>query len=200
MTLSAMIDLETMSSNMDAAIASIGAVVFDPSGPLLDIKNLDEQWPNALEPTYFYVNVDLKSCLAVGLKADADTIYWWLSQSDEARKALKDPPPIKLSVALGQLKQWLSVYKVQHIWAHANFDLSILHTAYIKIGEHRVPWSYFNARDVRTIYALAFGPDTVPGVPISGKHNALYDAVRQAIGVQTCWKKLNDIHGSLHTS
>jgi len=182
-----MIDLETMSSNMDAAIGAIGATVFDPSGEPLKLTELDI---DALAPDKFYMNIDLPSCLNAGLTASGSTIYWWLNQQPAARAALCYPRPVPISSALNQFKLWLTQNAVTHVWAHANFDLAILHTAFDKVHGTAVPWKYTNARDVRTIYDLAFGPGGPPNVPSEQKHNALYDAIRQAIGVQLCYAQL----------
>lgn len=172
----AMIDLETMSSDMDAVICSIGAVKFDPYAPnLIEWKQMDLE---ALEPTHFYINVDIDSCLEHGLKTSGSTIYWWLNQDKAAQAALQSPKPVKLELALGELIDWIRLNDVQHVWAHANFDLSILHTAYAKC-HMKLPWKYINARDVRTILH-----DKHVTMPENYKHNALQDAMRQAIGVQ----------------
>ena len=61
------------------------------------------------------------------------------------------------------------------------------------------PFSYRAARDVRTIYDLAYGGAEVPGLPDYLKHDALADAYRQAVGVQICQREL-DRRGLLVTS
>lgn len=72
-----MIDLETMGTSPGCAIASIGAVIFDPERP--------HDGSTAPE---FYAVVDLASCQSVGLTMDAGTVYWWLTQSQKAREAV----------------------------------------------------------------------------------------------------------------
>lgn len=183
-----MIDLETMSSHMDAAIVAIGAVAFDPRGSsLLDMLSVSiEGQPD----TCFYTNVQLQSCLNAGLKVSGDTIMWWLQQSQEARDAISSTPSVAIWSALYKLLVWIEHVKPEQVWAHANFDLSILDTAYKACGWSKVPWKYYNARDVRTIYDLAYSGEKVPNIPETNKHHALYDAARQAIGVQICYRKL----------
>lgn len=171
-----MVDLETMSSDMDAVICAIGAVVFDPYGESIEWKQMDME---ALPPSHFYINVDIDSCLQRGLKTSGSTIYWWLNQDKQAQQQLLHPTPIPLDVALVLFQDWIRLNKVEQPFAHANFDLSILHTAYKACGM-KLPWKYTNARDVRT--ALAARPGVV--MPQNYKHNALQDAMRQAIGVQ----------------
>ena len=48
-----------------------------------------------------------------------------------------------------------------------------------------VPWDYYNVRDTRTLFELA-----EPDMPAFSGHHALYDAVKQAIGVQNSLRKL----------
>jgi len=174
-----MIDLETMGNGSAAAIVSIGAVAFDLEGE-----------PPAVE-SGLLINVDLASSMAKGLRADASTIMWWLRQSQEARDALLSPPPVQIWDALSNLSSFIRAQGPSpRIWAHATFDLPILSSAYRAVGL-RQPWQYTHSRDVRTIYELAYGSEQVPGIPTDQKHNALYDAWRQAIGVQTCWRRLH---------
>jgi len=58
-----MIDLETMDNRPTAAIASIGAVWFEPSG----------SWIGRT----FNMHVDLVDCQRHGLTIGADTVLWW---------------------------------------------------------------------------------------------------------------------------
>jgi hypothetical protein len=49
-----------------------------------------------------------------------------------------------------------------------------------------LPWNYWQIRDTRTLFDLGFDPD----MPKGGKHDALQDAIRQAVGVQNMYAKL----------
>src|SRR5258706_9274955 len=93
-----MVDLETMSSDMDAAIVAIGAVLFDIEGPMLVAEDIDAGAVNC-----FYTNVDLASSMRLGLKPNASTIMWWLKQSQAARDALILPAPVDITTALAAL-------------------------------------------------------------------------------------------------
>ena len=66
-----------MGTGVDGAIVSIGAVEFDIAS-----GRIKRKW---------YRAVDLKSSMAAGGIADAETIMWWMSQSEEAIKALTIP-------------------------------------------------------------------------------------------------------------
>ena len=71
-----MIDLETMGTGQNSLIVSIGATFFDPINETLGQN--------------FYQNVDWQSGIDFGLEMDVETVKWWLTQSEEARKALFD--------------------------------------------------------------------------------------------------------------
>jgi exodeoxyribonuclease VIII len=72
-------------------------------------------------------------------------------------------------------------------WSHgATFDLVILEDIYRQLGKP-MPWNFWQLRDTRTLFDLGYSPD----MPKGGKHDALQDAIRQAVGVQNIYAKLN---------
>lgn len=155
-----MIDLETMSTNSNAAIASIGAVRF----------------LNGQITSEFYVTVDLLSCKAIGLHIDPGTIEWWKKQSPEALRELRRNN-ISIHEALQQFREWFGP-RSMYVWGNgAGFDNVIMENAYRAIGEKR-PWNWWHDRCYRTLAAL-FGFkkfDAESGT----QHNALDDARFQA--------------------
>lgn len=72
-----MVDIETLDNKPTSAIVSIGAVMFGPNG-------YDEY-------NTFYMVVDAQSCIDAGLTLSADTISWWMKQSDQARAVFQQP-------------------------------------------------------------------------------------------------------------
>jgi exodeoxyribonuclease VIII len=166
-----MIDLETMSTRGDAAIVSIGAIFFDPRraelGPGLHLA------------------VDLRSAQAMGGHVDADTVLWWLRQSDAARAAITSREALPIDVALDELTGWLRTHSddgldVLQPWGNgADFDLGILSAAYRKVvgGRSPTPWRYYNQRCFRTLRGLR---TDLPMVREGVHHNALSDATTQA--------------------
>lgn len=154
-----MLDLETMGASSGAAIMSIGAVEFD-----LETTTLGRE---------FYVNVDLASCLKLGLRVDASTLMWWLEQDEAARKSLLDHRE-NIYVALTLFKKWLDPETT--LWANgASFDFPILNEAYRLEGMEK-PWNFRNERDARTIYRL----NNIKVENLGTHHNALDDAKAQA--------------------
>lgn len=170
-----MVDLETMSSRSDAAILSIGAVLFDPREKWVD-------WPD--RPT-FTETASLRSSFGVGLHIDPDTVMWWMLQPEEARRAITGPDLLPLSQILHEFSVWVHKHRDRKqdtaaVWGNgSDFDNVILRSAYDAV-QQKAPWSHRGNRCYRTMRALF--PD-VPGYPkedADKKHVALGDAILQA--------------------
>jgi len=174
-----MIDLETLSTKMNAVMLSIGAVMFT-------VEENEYGYPNK----QFYMKPNLDSQMRIGSRIQADTLKWWLKQSDEARAEFTEVdttlPPI--SKVLSQLKNFHDEYKPRRIWSHgASFDLPILSYAYFRAGME-VPWKYWNERDTRTLFEVYEG-DLKKFLKPDGQtvHNAVIDARNQANAVNHAW-------------
>ena len=184
MSHSLMVDLETLGTGATAAIVEIGAIVFDPEGdPLPDLDVI---------PTYnkYFGTVNLDSCLSHGLTLDASTLAWWMEQYDEQRLDMSREIIIgaDLKVAFWEFAKWVRSHSINRVWSHgATFDIPILEHISRKVG-HSLPWAYGIARDTRTLFDLSGYRYTSKGGDKA--HNALADAYRQSIAVQTAWKKL----------
>lgn len=164
-----MIDLETMGTDSDAAIVSIGAVEFSHLG---------------LGRT-FYSPINLQSNLEDGRSVTGSTIEFWLKQDEAARLALCDIKS-SLRTILYQLSDWMPADPI--VWGNgATFDNVILANAY-KALEISVPWKFYNDRCYRTLKALCPEIETEPF--IGTKHNALADAVHQAKHAVRCLQAL----------
>jgi hypothetical protein len=178
-----MLDLETMGNKPDSPIVVLGAVFFEPG-------------TGKIGPQY-YTAVDLASELAAGAVPNADTINWWLKQSDEARAAITSDQAIPIGEALFELSDFALRNCAQprnlKVWGNgASFDNVILRGAYERCG---VPpcWSWYNDLDVRTIVYLGrqVGFDPKRDLPFDGeRHNALADAVHQAQYVSAIHQRL----------
>ncbi|HDP7580675.1 exonuclease [Shigella flexneri] len=172
------VDLETMGTNPDAPINSIGGKFFDPE--------TGEMGPE------FSKTIDAKTG---GGTVDISTIEWWLVQSSEARSAIL-VNQIPLDDALLQFREFISEHsdeKFVQVWGNgATFDNAILRRSYERQGIP-CPWRYCNDRDVRTIVELGktIGFDARTAIPFEGvPHNALDDARHQAKYVSVIWQKL----------
>jgi exodeoxyribonuclease VIII len=182
MSLEVMLDIETMSTQSNAAILSIGAVKFDPRG---DIGMLGV--PNDPEYQHFYVTIDLASCVNAELHVEGRTVMWWLDQSVEARAALRAEPHYDLDSALSRFFVWFGPESLP-TWANgAGFDNVILRNAYEKLGGIS-PFKFYDDRCFRTIKALF--PD-MQYVKPKLQHHALEDAIAQATHLQKLFNRIN---------
>ena len=165
-----MLDLETMGTGPNAAIAAIGAAAFCPH-------------ERRVLGNSFYAPVSLASSVECGGVMDAGTVQWWLQQGPEARALFgKEAGAMQINVALIEFSMWVAnvagtdPQKVK-VWGNgADFDNVILGSAY-KRQQINQPWGTFNNRCYRTIKSL------YPEVKMerSGTHHhARDDAISQA--------------------
>jgi DNA polymerase III epsilon subunit-like protein len=175
-----MIDLETLDILPTATILTIGAVKFDPFGDLT--KDTDTE--------SLYVKVDIDSCDKIGSTICQDTLEWWARQSAEAQEAAFDPDGrVDIVDAMDQLYRFC--WGASKVWSHgAGFDVIILENYFRKVKK-AIPWKFWDVRDTRTIFDIGIDPQR-PAKKTA--HHALEDAVDQAIGVQTVFRKLRDLN------
>lgn len=163
-----MIDLETMGTDPDSPVLSIGAVVFDPFEGVLG----DE----------FYSTVSIRDELWKGLAIDADTLRWWMQQPDDARSAVtRDAIPAKEAARFLRLYQ-NKVCEGQHdrlrIWGNgADFD-PVITERFLKRHDEEVLWKHHAVRCYRTLKKLRPG---IKAKRVGTHHNALDDAKTQAL-------------------
>lgn len=157
-----MFDLETYSTDPNAAIASIGAVVADSITGVFGET--------------FYINVSPADSKSLGLHFSEDTLDWWKKQPSEVIKAITiDPKPVKES-----LESFFDFYKrnkCEQLWAWGNsFDAPILVSSRIASGARREPWKYWESKCART-FCDEFGikPERIEGQ----HHNSMEDAIAQ---------------------
>lgn len=174
-----MIDIETLGSRPGSVIASIGAVAFDPEAGTIGGDGLS-------------VLVDLADAQKMGLRIDAETVGWWLRQSEAARAGTfaAELHRVPLVTALGMLSGYCQENGGVFAWSHgAVFDLVLLDSAYFVAGL-TAPWKFWHARDTRTIFHLAGVNPKDHFEPGATAHNALDDARAQARAVIAAYAKL----------
>lgn len=171
-----MVDLETFGNGKNACIVQIGACYFS-------------RHTGAIGET-FKINVDARSSVKTGAEMDADTVYWWLSQSREAIDSITETANGRLSdlhFAMGEFSGFAS--KAENIWSHATFDFVILQETYKRLGV-KPSFSHRAARDIRTLMDLS-GVDA-KALPRSGTHHdALDDCLHQ---VKYCCQAFHKIY------
>lgn len=160
-----MVDLETMGTGPNAAIIAIGAVEFDAARGKVGSS--------------FYEVVSLESSVTNGGAIDPGTVMWWLSQSDEARKAVCAHGE-HINLVLVRFSQWLGQRAIRddlRLWGNgAGFDNVVLESAY-RSAQLPCPWHFWNNRCYRTVKGMHPG---VKAVRTGTHHNALDDAITQA--------------------
>lgn len=177
-----MVDIETLSTAVNAVVLSVGAVEFDPITGEIGRK--------------FYYELDLSEQKQRHISSD--TVQWWFKQCLENQKSIdllvKENKWKKgVEFVLHRLKDFIwgfesflagtekrnEGYKKIALWAcDPDFDLAILANLY---EEHNlpVPWKYSEPKSVRTVRTLT----QVAGIKITteeANHNALDDCIRQA--------------------
>ena len=166
-----MIDIETMDLIPNAAIVSIGAIVFDPRYGIVTDDT-------------FYVELAWKT---QERSINKETRQWWKGQSPKAKSSLHGTAT--LVDALEDLAFWIPEGAL--VWGNGpSFDMTILEDAYRQVGI-QAPWKFWNVYDCRTIKymyeSLRGGFDKKVG---GGAHNALLDAKHQAQYVNKMWKSI----------
>jgi len=169
-----MLDLETFGTGPDAVIVQIGACFFDRA-----TGEIGET---------FKVNVTPKSAIESGAIMDADTVCWWMNQSEAARKSILAEPQLDIETAMIQLNQFLSPAKA--IWSHATFDFVIV-TQTLRRLKIKPKFRYQAARDIRTLNDLGKTALTnTPSIRDGVHHDALEDCKFQ---VKYCVVALNSL-------
>lgn len=177
-----MIDLETLSTRNTAAILTIGIVPFTDSGEIDSSAYphfYEKIYPHAYNTAIYHV--------------DANTVKWWSNQ-DPAVKADTFSGTQSLQSALGKLKSYFEQFEgfAKIVWGNgADFDVPILTHALLR-NELSTPWAYANQRCYRTLKNL-FPHIPQPELDKSKKHNALEDAMFQAVHACKILKLLQEI-------
>jgi len=160
-----MLHLETVGNRSNTAIVSIGAVEFN----IVTGETGRE----------FYEVVGRQSCLDIGRKVQASTIYWWMQQDQKARERICQKG-VGLNDALLSFNTWMRdcVEKVR-IWGNgARFDIGILEDAYVACYID-VPWYFRSERDVRTL--VSFAPHVKENMPFEGVYHDPVDDCKHQI-------------------
>lgn len=171
-----MIDIETLSTNPNSLILTIGAIKFSRNKDIKCLKDLDT----------FYVRINQNSCEKLNMDINKDTLDWWNLQSEESKyEAFINKDRIDLKDALSSLSKFLK--NTKYIWAHSpSFDCVILENAY-KLCNLEIPWKFYNLRDTRTLYDL--GKVSLKNIE-NNKHHSLHDSYNQILTLKEAFKNL----------
>ena len=172
---SVMIDIETLSSESNAAVIQIGACAFDIGG---DVG----------EPFSILVKPDL-----LKTPASLSTVCWWMKQNESAREhvAKCDTEGKSPDFALIMLDDYISenCHPDVDVWAMPpEFDLVILRHLGNTVGR-AMPWRFDRTRDLRTLEKLA-GATKKDRAIATVAHDAGWDAHAQALTAIAYHKKV----------
>lgn len=169
-----MVDMETLAVSPKSVVLSLGAVHFDPLS-------------NGIKDT-IYFKIDLDDQDKLNREIDPNTIEWWGKQDPAImEEAFSATDRIPLTEAMDQFHKF--AWGCDAFWSHgATFDLVIIEDILRQLNRP-LPWNYWQLRDTRTLFDLGFNPD----MPQGSKHDALQDAIRQAVGVQNVYSQLRNL-------
>lgn len=178
-----MIDIETIGTAANTVVLSVGVCAFNKDGILEKIE-----W-----------TLDMEEQIKLGRTFDQDTLWFWMKQSTEAKKAF-DPkiPKINLATFFVEFEKFLdrNLEKVKEKrdelkpWGNAaSFDITIIEDLYRNqgAGKDAIPWKFWNQFCFRTFNHLTKAKDLVKREGVF--HNAADDAEFQAKCVLAFWKK-----------
>ena len=184
-----MIDIETMSTEPNAAILTIGATLFDPRA--------EDTEDTLRDQSALFGPVTFESNEKEGRHFSPSTMAWWLKQERAAQDALFEGNLVNLRIALTEFSKWVrdASPTPTRIWAKdPDFDVVIMKNAMESCGL-RWPFKFWESRSVRTTMELAYPPGGLrgdfPQIGVGVAHNALDDALRQALAIQHCYKVLD---------
>lgn len=169
-----MLDMETLATGNDAVILTFGAIKFDPYSDTVGAN------------MYFRINVDEQ--LTLGREVNDSTLEWWSKQNDDVREEAMGDGEDRISLDQFTIELNRFLVGCKNVWAQGTmFDIGILEHLYKQIGKP-VPWQFWQIRDSRTLLSVLGDPRDKNA---QGAHNALADAVSQAVAVQEVIKKYN---------
>ena len=167
-----MFDLETMAVTPRAVVLTLGAVTFNPfSNEIYD-------------ELYFRIDIDDQDRL--GRDVDPNTLDWWAKQDAAVMEEAFSPDNrVPLEDAVQQFHKF--AWGCNKVWSHGSvFDIIMMEDIYRQLNRTQ-PWNFYDCRDTRTLFDLA---DPEMEKSATQQHNALFDAIRQAKGVQNVYRKL----------
>lgn len=169
-----MIDIETIGTQPEAVVLSIGAVCFNKGGIFAK-----KQW---------ILNLDVQK--KAGRTEDQDTLSWWKEQSREARNVFElcEKEGIHPFDWVEDFNEFLleactkvneKFKDIKPVGNGANFDITIIeHLICMFGGKAFIPWKFWNVWCFRTLNHVFKLKDKLPRQGVH--HDALDDAIYQA--------------------
>ena len=188
-----MLDLETLGTDPNALILSMGAVAFD-----ITDKNLTTIDPSQIKEYCPHFQASFKPQEQQSIRTiDWSTVKWWMEQKPEARQRVTypNPPADVVHEVVAQFDIWLqgvitTDLKYAKLWGNgSSFDCVLLESLYRDFG-YVFPFKWWNFRDLRTLRDLAGSVPAPESVQVGIEHDALDDALAQTILAAQWYRRL----------
>ena len=165
-----MIDIETLDTELTAVVVSIAAVRFDENTDPID---------------KLAILLDMEDQQLRGRTISPQTLSWWMTQSDEARRwNFNESNRYPIDTALQTLSAFCA--NATLFWSRGSFDPNILENLYHQFYTD-VPWKYSQLRDVRSFDELWTGGPCRVGLV---DHLPLDDCFKQVDQVRDVFRQL----------
>ena len=161
-----MIDLETLGTENDSVVLSIGAVEFECYPKEFKILSVFSRALNTEEQEQ------------VDRKVYSSTFMWWMRQTKEAQENLLKLHVTSVKDALESLRTFCNGVRINGIWGNGSMFDNVLIVSLAKSFSVKPPWSYKKDRCYRTLKNLY--PNAIEPVRSGVHHDALDDATWQA--------------------
>jgi len=168
-----MVDIETLSSQPDAAVIAIGLCLFNHK-EILDSRQF------LIDPRY-----------APGHR-DIDTLEWWQNQDSGVFTKMMSGEAMPWEICHEMYDLCRHEWKTRTIWANApTFDISILRQLF-KLYDIGFPFHFSKEMDYRTVkhFAKEMGIDFNAPLEERSAHDAESDAIAQAKALQIMLRDL----------
>jgi len=182
-------DIETLDTTSTAVVLSIGIAKFN----LEDDEMYDEIHDD--KDRTFYIALKVQPQIELGRTINVEkpngelgTLQWWMTQSKDAQKVFFENK-YEVEQGLNDLTEFCQ--DTNYAWGNGNmFDNIIIRSLYESFNMI-YPYHYTRDLDLRTLKIAAGNPKISVSTSENIKHNALDDAVFQAILIQQFWKELH---------
>lgn len=170
-----MIDKETLALD-NPVVIQLGFVVFNKDKVL---------WTSSY-------NICPKSCVAIGMEMDLDTVSWWLKTNPSLLTSILDGNSVSIEEALSFMFNVYKSFNCKGVMSNGSLaDIKWVHQLVKGINKTNetkieIPWSYKEEMCFRTMRALF---PQYKGVEFGERHDALNDARYQVSVVQEIMNK-----------
>lgn len=169
-----MLDLETMGTDENFVILSVGMVKFN-----IDTGEIGNK---------LHLKISINDSLKKGFKIDGNTLIWWLNNDKKAKEMINKGEKFSINNTLDYISEFLN--KDLEIWAKSpSFDCNLLKSYYQKLNRN-IPWNFRNQQDVRTLINLnkKLYEEITKDVKIT--HDAIDDCINQINYYHQIYKSL----------